>query len=225
MITDHDVDILARTIYGEAEANNTADAVAIAWVIVNRLNYENWPDTLAGVCLQPWQFSCWNPADPNRQRILAAKGKWFEKCKKIANEVVKTIKDDPTICATHYYATYVKTPKWAKGHKPCYETIHTNGHRHLFFNDIDTAPPKSAREALEQSRPLADSGTIKAARQGVVAAGAVGVVGEAINQLQPALPLAQTLAQYAPWGVIAILTAAIGFMAWRRIDDRAKGLR
>ncbi len=56
-------------------------------------------------------------------------------------------------------------------------------------------------------------------------ASAVGVAAETVEQLQPALPIAQTLAQYAPWGLVAILAAAIGYMAWRRIADRAEGLR
>src|SRR4051794_15177463 len=82
--TERDLDTMARTLYGEAEANNAADAKAIAWVIVNRADLPNWPDSVAQVCLQPWQFSCWNPGDPNRDRILNAKSTWFERCREIA---------------------------------------------------------------------------------------------------------------------------------------------
>ena len=50
---------------GEAEAKDIDDAQAIAHVIVNRMRLPNWPDSAAEVCLQPWQFSCWNKNDPN----------------------------------------------------------------------------------------------------------------------------------------------------------------
>lgn len=221
----NDLDVLARTLYGEAESGNVDDAVAIAWVVMNRVHYAKWPDTVAGVCLQPWQFSCWNQNDPNRQRILNASGEWYEKCKEIAAAVIKTEGDDPTDSATHYYATYVKKPKWAEGRTPCYSVPHKNGHAHVFFNDIDTPPPSSAREALEQVRPLHKTRTIKAAQTGVATAGVLSVAAEAVNQLQPAIPLLQTLAQYAPWAIAVLLVSVIGYMAWQRIEARVAGDR
>lgn len=222
---DYDQSILARTLYGEAEANNEADAVAIANVVLNRARHgKQWPSGVAAVCLQPWQFSCWNVNDPNRERILNASGEWFERCKQIAAEVMKS-NIDPTNGATHYYATYIAAPKWAKGHRPCYTVTHKTGDLHLFFNDIDTPAPVTARESLEQVKPLTTSATVKSAQVGVVTTGAVTAAAEAIRQFEPALPLAQMLAQYAPWGLVTLLLGVIAYMSWRRIDDRAQGLR
>ena len=78
--TEHDIDILSRALYGEARPWDEDDARAIAHVVLNRVNYKNWPDSIAKVCLQPYQFSCFNVNDPNRTRIMSAKAgdnDWF----------------------------------------------------------------------------------------------------------------------------------------------------
>lgn len=213
------IDTLARTLFGEAKANDTEDAVAIACVIVNRAKHKLWPDNISQVCLQPYQFSCWNANDPNRTRILNAKGTWFAKCLKVARMAVDGDLADPTNGSTHYHTRAVK-PKWSKGKKPVYETA-----GHLFFNDIDTPAPKTAKEALDQKRPLKSTGTVKAAQ--VAAAGTVTVsaAAEAVQQLEPALPLVQQLIQVAPWLIIGLLLVCMGYMVWRRIEDRKAGLR
>lgn len=229
-----DIDVLARTLYGEAEANNVIDAKAIANVILNRVAYSNWPDSVAEVCQQPWQFSAWNTNDPNRQRILAAKSSWFEACKAIAVDAVFGEIDDTTKGATHYYATYVKKPKWAKGKKPVFSVEHRNGHAHLFFNNIDTPPPADAREALNQKGSLAKSRTMKGA--GVVAAtGASAVVASAADQIAsvaPAMPVVGTVAEAAnnhPTGLLLLFGSVVIcfglYIAYARWDDRRKGIR
>jgi len=223
---DADLDIMARTLYGEAEALNELDAIAIGWVIKNRVDYPNWPNSVREVCLQPWQFSCWNANDPNRDRILKGSGRWFDRCKELAKSILEDKVADPTFKSTHYYATFVAKPKWAKGHTCVYTTQHRNkNYCHLFFNDIDTAPPQSAREALNQIKPVSGSGTVKAARAGVVGTGAVVAASEIVNQVAPAMPIVKSLADKAPWAIVVILLCAIGYMVWRRVDDRNNGVR
>lgn len=69
----HEVDILARTIYAEARGEPFEGQVAVAWVIKNRSldRRARWPRTVAEVCQQPKQFSCWNGGDKNYERMLA----------------------------------------------------------------------------------------------------------------------------------------------------------
>lgn len=75
---NRDTDILARTIYGEARGESISGQEAIASVILNRVAFAKrrgrywWGNTIAGVCLAPWQFSCWNENDPNRKIIERA---------------------------------------------------------------------------------------------------------------------------------------------------------
>ena len=166
-LTD-DVDVLARTLYGEAEAWDREDAEAIAAVVMNRVRWRNWPSTVAAVCLQLMQFSCWNAGDPNRPRILAVNAgeAWFEECRAIAQRAVNGDLADITGGATHYIADYIRPPNWAKGHKPCFVSG-AGKYKHLFFNDIDTPPPSTAKDALDQARPLSATRTVK----GAVAAG------------------------------------------------------
>jgi hypothetical protein len=220
-----DVDILARTLYGEAEGGNLNDANAIACVVLNRIGRAHWPDSAAAVCLQPWQFSCWNMNDPNRARILEAHGAWFDTCQTIALKALSGEIPDMTGGSTHYYATYCPKPKWANKKTPVFSVMHKNGHSHVFFNDVDTKPPVTPREALEQIKPLSKSKSVTGAQVAIGTGSVIGAAAEVMDQVAPAMPLAQTLAQYAPWAIVAVLALGLGYMVWRRIDDRNKGFR
>jgi hypothetical protein len=223
-INKEELDIFARTLYGEAEANNFADVRAIANVIMNRVKEKQWPNTISKVCMQPWQFSCHNPNDKGRDRISHASGYWWDMCQEVAYEAMTGDLLDKTNQSTHYYATYVKKPKWAKGHMPVYEVPHKNGHSHIFFNDIDTPAPKTAKETLDQQKPLA---TTRTAQGATLAAGGatLGIVAEAVNQIQPAFGLLGTIAQYAPMALMALVLAGIAYVVFARWDDRRRGLR
>lgn len=239
-MNQNDTDVMARTLYGEAEAYNERDAIAIACVIYNRVAYGMqsgiWPKTVGGVCLQPWQFSCWNPGDPNRKRILVASDGWFERCKQIASTVLRGEMPDPTRGGTHYYETSVRMPKWAKGKKPVYRVAHGKPGKteHLFFNDIDTPPPQNAKEALNQIKPLAQSKTIKGSQvAGIATAGSIVAnlaepslmqqVSDGAAAASSILPLAQLLAEYAPAALGLIALIAIGYIVYVRIEERRKG--
>ncbi|MFW6046663.1 MAG: cell wall hydrolase [Candidatus Woesearchaeota archaeon] len=55
-----EVEILARTLYGEGRGIAEDEISRIGTVIMNRKNANGWKDTVKEVCLQPKQFSCWN---------------------------------------------------------------------------------------------------------------------------------------------------------------------
>lgn len=231
-----DLDILSRTLYGEAEANNERDAISIANVICNRTEFKNWPNSISAVCLQPYQFSCWNANDPNRQRIMDASGEWFEKCKQIAAKEIQErasgISNDPTFRSTHYYETGVKKkPAWAKGKQPVAFVNHKSGTKHIFFNDIDTPPPNmTAAEALDKERPLVQTTTMKTgmvAAVGTPVAAAAGgkIIDTIMDHSDTAVSLISTLAQYTPQLLIGLVFVAgiVGFLVWNRYRDRQKG--
>ena len=111
-MTDYDFEIMAKTIYGEARGETREGQIAVACVIFNRFRSGKWfsAKTLAGVCLKPLQFSCWNKSDPNSQ-ILAnlpysAYSRYFDVIKEAE-------KGDITGGATHY-CTYAALPQTAK---------------------------------------------------------------------------------------------------------------
>ncbi|MEQ9347752.1 MAG: cell wall hydrolase [Thalassospira sp.] len=220
---NNDIDILARTIFGEAKANSTADAEAIANVVMNRCMLPNWPSTPAEVCQQAWQFSCWNTNDPNRARIMNASGDWFKKCQSIARKAVTAGTHDMTNRATHYCTPTVKTKTyWAKDKQPCYQT---DGH--LFFNDIDTPPPANAKEALDQQRPLTATKTVRGGQVASVGTGGA-MIAEIGQQVTEAAYQIQGLTYYlsiAKWAFFALIIAGIGFTLWARIKDRQDGVK
>ena len=134
-----DTDILARTIYGEARGESISGQEAIASVILNRVAFAKrrgrywWGNTIAGVCLAPWQFSCWNENDLNRKIIERADDAdiGFCICKRIALRAASGLLEDRTSGATHYHTRSLR-PKWSVGKIPCAEIG-----SHIFYNDIE----------------------------------------------------------------------------------------
>jgi hypothetical protein len=223
----NDLEVLARTLWGESEVDDLEDARAIAHVAVNRAAMPNWPDTVREVCLQPMQFSCWNSNNPRRGAMMVAdrKNPWFRDCWKVA-ETVLSGDDDPTKRSTHYHATYVK-PRWAKGKTPVYQSP-WGKYNHLFFNDIDTPPPRTAAEALDQSRPLGTTRTVRAGKVATVStAGTAGIeaVQQGVVELTDAVqPLVQYL-EIAQWVLIGLTLIAVLVGLYARFNDREEGRR
>jgi spore germination cell wall hydrolase CwlJ-like protein len=137
--TEKDRDILARTLWGEARGESLAGQIAVAWTIRNRVFDGKakswWGEDYAGVCLKPWQFSCWNKNDPNFAYLSGAKPipfREFAQAQIAADQVLAGKVLDPTGGATHYYATTIpKPPVWAKSAKQTLKLGH-----HVFFKDV-----------------------------------------------------------------------------------------
>lgn len=99
----HDLETVARTIYGESRGEPREGKHAVAWVIVNRSRLPGYGGpTLYGVCRKPWQFSCWNADDPMLPKLLAASVEKLGNCILAAVEVIAGKVPDPTGGATHY---------------------------------------------------------------------------------------------------------------------------
>lgn len=123
-MTDYDLDILARTLYGEARGeyakSGPAALITVGNVIMNRFRRAGkYGKTVTEICLNPRQFSCWNTNDPNRTLIQGEdleKDPLFKLCQKIAQKVMKGIWPDLTRDSDHYHATSCKPP-WARESK------------------------------------------------------------------------------------------------------------
>lgn len=133
------LDILARTIYGEARGELVRGKEAVAAVVMNRVRRGRdrggywWGDSVVDVCTKPWQFSCWNTNDPNREKVLAVsdRNRTFRSCLRIAGRALDGRLSDPTDGATHYHARAV-SPPWSKNRQPSAEI---GGH--VFYNDVE----------------------------------------------------------------------------------------
>lgn len=119
MFSAADLDILSRTIFGEARGQEFRGQVAVGWVVRNRAIRPNrFSPTVAAVCLKPLQFSCWNRADPTFERMVTVQlpDPAFVSAMTAAGLVLLDHTPDPTDGADHYHSVAVQ-PRWAQGMK------------------------------------------------------------------------------------------------------------
>ena len=112
---DRQFECLAEGIYFEARGEPRRGQVAVAQVIMNRVNHDEFPDTICGVVYQNqhWrnrcQFSFACDGVPER---ITERGAWSE-AESVARQVLEERDLIETITeSTHYHANYVR-PRWA----------------------------------------------------------------------------------------------------------------
>lgn len=119
--TPLELDIAARTLWGEARNQPLMGKLAVASVIRNRAAAPRWWGRgLAGVCQKHAQFSCWLPSDPNCAKCHAVTetDPVFVECLRVMRGVLLGKMPDPTGGADHYHTKHV-SPPWAEGKTPC----------------------------------------------------------------------------------------------------------
>lgn len=123
--TEHDLNVLALTVWAEARGEPSEGIKGVIWVIRNRWEHPRWwskapgideDDTLAAVCRAPRQFSCWNTNDPNYKHLTDPKT--------LNDDLVRALRvlckaclaadrrDDPTHYADHSL-NWMKTKRMA----------------------------------------------------------------------------------------------------------------
>lgn len=113
--------ILALTLYGEARGEICKVGIlslqAVGMVVVNRLKNGGFGKCVEEVCLQPYQFSCWNQHDLNFDILISyevVKDPVFQVCYHTATNILhEKIISDFTQGATHYHARSIN-PYWTK---------------------------------------------------------------------------------------------------------------
>lgn len=127
-----DLDILARTVWGEARGEPYDGQIAVAQVVLHRVASQHRRETtIAGAATEPYQFSCWLPSDPNRVQLMTITlgDRTFRVAYRAAIEAVDAA--DLVEGATHYH-THEVLPAWARGREP----VAIIG-RHRFYAGID----------------------------------------------------------------------------------------
>jgi len=107
--------LLARMLFGEARNCSDLEKVAIAYTAINRASDgKKWNgETIKESILKPWQYSCFNKDDPNREKLMNPEkydAKSFEKCLQISRDVLSEKYKDQTNGATHYFNPDVVKP-------------------------------------------------------------------------------------------------------------------
>ncbi|MDR3223995.1 MAG: cell wall hydrolase [Holosporales bacterium] len=132
---NEDIEIMAKTMYGEARGEyprknvGIKSLIAIGNVIMNRS--KKLEKQITEVCLHPKQFSCWNRQDPNRAVIdsITEKDIIFNLCFETASKIICEEIGDITNEADHYYSRFArKKPYWAENQTPVSEVGN-----HIFF--------------------------------------------------------------------------------------------
>jgi N-acetylmuramoyl-L-alanine amidase len=134
-----EIDVLARTLYGEARGEGSTGMEAVASVILNRVEIAKrhngywWGNNIIQVCQKPYQFSCWNKLDPNFKKLstVTEDDMHFATAMRVARRAVLGFIKDATLGATHYH-TLAILPSWAKGQKPTARIGH-----HVFYTLIE----------------------------------------------------------------------------------------
>ena len=123
---DMSIDVLARTLWGEARNQGTHGMQAVANVVMNRAAHARkkgtfwWGNNIIQVCQKPYQFSCWNRSDPNFSKLLEVDSTdlYFASAQRIARRALIGALPDVTNGATHYHTKAI-SPYWAKGQESC----------------------------------------------------------------------------------------------------------
>ncbi len=130
-----EIDVLARTLWGEARGEGVTGMKAVACVVLNRLEVAEakgrywWGNTIIQICQKPYQFSCWNRSDPNFRKLseVDERDPVFVSALRIARRAVEGLLEDITFGATHYHAKGTE-PYWARAE---YMTVRIG--QHVFY--------------------------------------------------------------------------------------------
>lgn len=116
-----DLFVITGTIWGEIRGGTLEAKQNVAQVIHNRYlqaKHSHPNITYREICLAPYQFSCWNENDPNRDKILNDSRKYttkaWEYCAQVAQEMMAGNNPNRIKEACNYYSCAMQTPPaWA----------------------------------------------------------------------------------------------------------------
>lgn len=99
-----DLQLLARAVNGEARGEPYEGQVAVAAVILNRVNHSSFPNTISGVIYQPGAFTAVSDGQINVP--IAANSTVYKACQDAINGW------DPSYGAIYYFNPDTATSSW-----------------------------------------------------------------------------------------------------------------
>lgn len=103
-VTSQELDLLARAVYSEARGESFQGQVAVAAVVLNRVEHPEFPNTISGVIYEPWAFTSVNDGQfwltPNQTAYAAVQ-------EALAGS-------DPSNGALFYYNPVTATNQWIR---------------------------------------------------------------------------------------------------------------
>ena len=125
------IDLMARTMWGEARSEGVEGMRAVGHVIKNRRDQQTYfGKSIVDVVTNDKQFSAWNIGDPNREKLLSVTDRdpLFAEALEIAKGILDGALPDITDGADHYYSSFISAPYWAEK-----MTFIKQIRNHLFF--------------------------------------------------------------------------------------------
>ena len=117
IVSEKEVECLARNIYFESRGESRLGQVAVAFVTKNRSESKKWPPTICEVVYQRYKRSCqfsWTcDKHPN---TIKQQGVWSQALD-IARDVLASVIDDPTHRAVYFHNNRVAPPKWTRSNR------------------------------------------------------------------------------------------------------------
>lgn len=136
-LTQEQLDIITRTVLGEARGEGELGMVAVAHNIRNRSLSGKFPDDPAKVALQPYQYSTWNKGEGgNNPQQFSPSSRQYQNARKLVEEVWGGNRPDPTNGALFYHTPQVN-PAWA-GEVNKHGTTRVGNH--IFYNGHPVPP-------------------------------------------------------------------------------------
>lgn len=116
---------MALTMWGEARDAGEAGLRAVGHVIDNRRRAGMHGAYVTDTVGAAFQFSCWNPGDPNRDKMLnvdllaqdSGDYRMWRLARQVADEILTGRSQDPTGGALFYHSAAV-SPAWSAGIPP-----------------------------------------------------------------------------------------------------------
>lgn len=108
-MSNYDHEVLTKTIYEEARGEPEEGQEWVGHVINNRSKQRGL--SIADVCLQPYQFECWNGRSPSNMQIREP-GRY-----KIAERIARDVMNrsyDPTGGCDHYNNPKKENADWVR---------------------------------------------------------------------------------------------------------------
>jgi N-acetylmuramoyl-L-alanine amidase len=110
-----DLELCALCVWREARGEGLLGKRGVAHVILNRASQPGWwGTTVQSVILFPWQFSSFNPGDPNADQWPADNDPSYSDSLTVAEDVLVNGDTDITSGATSYYDISIPAPEWSK---------------------------------------------------------------------------------------------------------------
>lgn len=109
-----DLEICSLCVWREARGEGLLGKRGVAHVILNRANDPSWwGHSVSQVVLHPYQFSSFNPGDPNADKWPENNDPSYSDSLTVSEDVLVNGDPDITQGATSYYDISIPTPIWA----------------------------------------------------------------------------------------------------------------